>query len=100
MSESAPGLAVDSVTGIDVSLAVAGPGARSYAFLIDWNIRLILAFAWYACGALLFNGRLSLAAPAAPEAQEAHAPVKIGIRYSMPSLEGFISLGSYNAGCR
>jgi len=62
----APDLAVDSVTGIDVSLAVAGPGARSYAFLIDWNIRLILAFTWYALGALLFNGRLSLAAPATP----------------------------------
>ena len=66
MSQSASDLAVDSVTGIDVSLAVAGPGARSYAFLIDWHIRLILAFAWYACGALLFNGRLSLAAPAIP----------------------------------
>lgn len=66
MSQSAPDLAVDSVTGIDVSLAVAGPGARSYAFLIDWHIRLILAFAWYAFGALLFNGHLSLAAPATP----------------------------------
>ena len=66
MSQSASDLAVDSVTGIDVSLAVAGPGARSYAFLIDWHIRLILAFAWYACGALLFNGHLSLAAPATP----------------------------------
>jgi uncharacterized RDD family membrane protein YckC len=66
MSQGAPDLVVDSVTGIDVSLAVAGPGARSYAFLIDWHIRLILAFAWYAFGALLFNGRMSLAAPAAP----------------------------------
>ncbi len=66
MSRPAPDLAVDSVTGIDVSLAVAGPGARSYAFLIDWHIRLILAFAWYAFGALLFNGRVSLAAPATP----------------------------------
>lgn len=66
MSPGAPDLTVDSVTGIDVSLAVAGPGARSYAFLIDWHIRLILAFAWYACGALLFNGRLSLAVPATP----------------------------------
>jgi uncharacterized RDD family membrane protein YckC len=66
MSPSAPDLTVDSVTGIDVSLAVAGPGARSYAFLIDWHIRLILAFAWYAFGALLFNGRMSLAVPATP----------------------------------
>lgn len=66
MSQGAPDLVVDSVTGIDVSLALAGPGARSYAFLIDWHIRLILAFAWYAFGALLFNGHMSLAAPATP----------------------------------
>ena len=66
MSQGTPDLTVDSVTGVDVSLAVAGPGARSYAFLIDWHIRLILACAWYAAGALLFNGRMSLAAPALP----------------------------------
>lgn len=68
MSEhSLPGLSVDSVTGIDVSLAVAGPGARSYAFIIDWHIRLILALAWYVIGTLLFNGGLSLGAPVAHE---------------------------------
>ncbi len=61
----APELAVESVTGIDVSLAVAGPGARSYAFLIDWNIRVIIALAWYVVGALLYNGRLSLTPPGA-----------------------------------
>jgi len=31
VSEVAPGLAVDSVTGIDVSLPLAGAGARSYS---------------------------------------------------------------------
>lgn len=66
MSAPGPDLVVESVTGIDVSLAVAGPGSRSYAFLVDWHIRLILAFAWYAFGALIYNGRLSLAAPLAP----------------------------------
>jgi uncharacterized RDD family membrane protein YckC len=64
MSDPAPGLAVDSVTGIDVSLALAGPGARSYAFLVDWHIRLLLALAWFVFAALLYNGRLSLAPPA------------------------------------
>jgi uncharacterized RDD family membrane protein YckC len=67
MSDPLPGLCVDSVTGIDVSLAVAGPGARSYAFIIDWHIRLILALAWYVVATLLINGGLSLAAPAAHE---------------------------------
>ena len=63
MSEVAPGLVVDSVTGIDVSLPVAGPGARAYAFLVDWHIRVILALAWFVLGALLYNGRLSLSPP-------------------------------------
>ncbi|MGH8134022.1 MAG: RDD family protein [Steroidobacteraceae bacterium] len=66
MSRPAPALRVDSVTGIDVSLAVAGPGVRSYAFLLDWHIRLILGLCWYALGALLYNGRLSLTAPLNP----------------------------------
>ncbi len=63
MSEAAPGLVVDSVTGIDVSLPVAGPGARAYAFLVDWHIRVILALGWFVLGALLYNGRFILAPP-------------------------------------
>ncbi|HYM28983.1 MAG TPA: RDD family protein [Steroidobacteraceae bacterium] len=63
MNEIAPELSVDSVTGIDVSLPVAGPGARSFAFLIDWHIRLVLALAWYALGAFIYNRGLSIAAP-------------------------------------
>ena len=47
MSGSAPGLNIDSDTGIDVSLPVAGPGARAYAFLVDWHVRVILALAWF-----------------------------------------------------
>jgi uncharacterized RDD family membrane protein YckC len=67
MSDPLPGLSIDSVTGIDVSLPVAGPGARSYAFIIDWHIRLILALAWYVVATLICNGGFSLAAPAAHE---------------------------------
>ncbi len=63
MNEAAPGLSVDSVTGIDVSLPLAGAGARSYAFVIDWHIRFVLAFAWFTAAALLHNGRLSLTPP-------------------------------------
>jgi len=48
----APELNVRSVTGIDVALPVAGPGARSFAFIIDWHIRLILALTWYVVGAV------------------------------------------------
>jgi uncharacterized RDD family membrane protein YckC len=64
-----PDLTIDSVTGIDVSLPVAGAGARAFAFLIDWHIRLILAVAWFVAASLLYNGDLSLAPPAENDAR-------------------------------
>src|SRR5947207_15399525 len=69
MSGPVRDLTVDSVTGIDVSLPVAGPGARAYAFLVDWHIRLIVALAWVVVGALLYNGRPSLAPPVRNDAR-------------------------------
>jgi uncharacterized RDD family membrane protein YckC len=60
-------LVVDSATGVDVSLPIAGPGARSFAFVIDWHIRVVLLLAWYLTGALLYNGRLSIGAPLEPD---------------------------------
>ena len=52
---SPPDLIVESATGVDVSLPVAGTGARAYAFLVDWHIRLVLALAWYVVAALLYH---------------------------------------------
>jgi uncharacterized RDD family membrane protein YckC len=57
---SADALVVTSPTGVDVELAIAGPGSRAYAFLIDWHIRLLLAITWYAVAAIL-SARLSWA---------------------------------------
>jgi uncharacterized RDD family membrane protein YckC len=62
-------LVVDSVTGVDVALPVAGPGARSLAFVIDWAIRTILSVAWYVVAALLHNGGWNVAAPLSPDAR-------------------------------
>ena len=62
-------LVVDSVTGVDLALPVAGPGARSYAFLIDWLIRAILFTAWYGVAALLYNRRWTFIAPLNPDAK-------------------------------
>lgn len=59
----APDLTVDSATGVAVHFAVAAPGGRMVAFLIDWGIRLVLAFAWYAVAAMIYNGAPRLAAP-------------------------------------
>ncbi|MBX5462884.1 MAG: RDD family protein [Steroidobacteraceae bacterium] len=62
------GFAVDSATGVDVSLPVAGPGARSFAFIIDWHIRVVLFIAWFVVAALVYNGSWNLALPGEPTA--------------------------------
>ena len=50
-----PSLVVDSVTGVQVALPIAGPGARAFAFIVDWHIRWILFVAWYAVAAMIYN---------------------------------------------
>jgi uncharacterized RDD family membrane protein YckC len=69
MSYALGDLSVDSVTGIDVSLPVAGPGARAYAFVIDWHIRLVLAFAWFYAAHLVYDGHLSFTPPSDNDAR-------------------------------
>jgi uncharacterized membrane protein SpoIIM required for sporulation/uncharacterized RDD family membrane protein YckC len=62
-------LVVDSVTGVELALSLAGAGARCYAFVIDWLIRAILFTAWYGVAALIYNGRWSVIAPVNPGAK-------------------------------
>jgi uncharacterized RDD family membrane protein YckC len=57
---STPTVTLQSITGVDVELRIAGPGSRSYAFVIDWHIRLLLALAWLFAGLALYTGRLML----------------------------------------
>ncbi|HEY6451626.1 MAG TPA: RDD family protein [Steroidobacteraceae bacterium] len=47
-------LRVTGLTGVELSLPIAGPGTRSYAFVIDWHIRVLVALSW------LLLARLSL----------------------------------------
>jgi uncharacterized RDD family membrane protein YckC len=37
---------IQSSTGVEVSVRLAGAGARSNAFIIDWHIRTLVAVAW------------------------------------------------------
>jgi len=67
LAHAADSLVVDSVTGVDVSLEVAGTGARSLAFLIDLLIRTILVTAWYVVATLVYNGKFSLQTPDDPD---------------------------------
>lgn len=46
-------LTVRGLTGVDMTLRVAGPGTRSYAFIVDWHIRVLLVLAWALVGVLL-----------------------------------------------
>ena len=57
---------IQGVTGVDVVLNVAGPGSRSYAFIIDWHIRVGLVLALWLFAYLLaiptstlFSGNVS-----------------------------------------
>lgn len=55
---AAPQVTLQSITGVDIELRIAGVGSRSYAFVIDWHIRLILAATWALVGTLLSFGKL------------------------------------------
>jgi uncharacterized RDD family membrane protein YckC len=80
------GLVVDSVTGVEVSLHVAGPGARAFAFTIDWGIRTVLATAWYVVGMLLYNGGWDLSRPEEPSGTwSALVQVPAGVIYLLYS---------------
>ncbi len=42
-----------------MTLQVAGPGTRAYAFIIDWHIRLLVALGWLLLGFLVGVGSYS-----------------------------------------
>jgi uncharacterized RDD family membrane protein YckC len=46
-------LKIKGLTGVGLTLRLAGPGTRAYAFLIDWHIRLLVVLAWALAGAVL-----------------------------------------------
>jgi uncharacterized RDD family membrane protein YckC len=48
-------LRVPGPSGVDVMLDIAGVGSRSYAFMIDWQNRVLLALAWFSGAWLLVN---------------------------------------------
>ena len=45
---------VNSADAMTYALEIAGVGARSYAFVIDWHIRLLLALVWIYLAVILF----------------------------------------------
>lgn len=57
---AAPQVTLQSITGVDVELRIAGAGSRSFAFIIDWHIRFVLALAWLMVASLLYAGQVAL----------------------------------------
>jgi uncharacterized RDD family membrane protein YckC len=53
---SSPQITLQTVTGVDVELTIAGPGRRSYAFVIDWHIRILLLLGWVSLTQLIYTG--------------------------------------------
>ena len=49
-------LNIKGLTGVAMTLQVAGPGTRAYAFLIDWHIRILVALGWLLLGWLIGLG--------------------------------------------
>lgn len=46
MTPFSPKLLLEDDEAIAVSLELAGPGSRAYAFLIDWHLRVVVALLW------------------------------------------------------
>ena len=49
-------LVLTSVAGTEARMEIAGLGARSFAFIIDWHIRLLVALVWLAAATFLVTG--------------------------------------------
>jgi len=64
---TAPDIAVPSTTGVDARLVLAGPGARSIAFVLDWLIRGALTLAYLLLAAWAILGNLDFEVPSDSE---------------------------------
>ena len=64
---NAPQLNLQSITGVDVQLRIAGPGSRSCAFVIDWHFRILLALAWLLLASFAYFGQFTLFNPEAED---------------------------------
>lgn len=77
-------LSVHSATGVDLTLRIAGPGSRSYAFIVDWHIRLLLACAWLLLARFAMQMSLS---PRSPDALLSLVPAAVIYFLYHPILE-------------
>ena len=62
-----PAIDAPSSTGIDATIVLAGPGARTIAFILDWIIRSALALTYFLLAAWAILGNLEFDVAAADE---------------------------------
>jgi len=62
-----PTIRAPSSTGIDATIVLAGPGARTIAFILDWIIRSSLALTYFLLAAWAILGNLEFDVAAADE---------------------------------
>ncbi|MEO8064735.1 MAG: stage II sporulation protein M [Pseudomonadota bacterium] len=62
-----PTIHAPSTTGIDATIVLAGPGARTIAFVLDWIIRSALALMYFLLAAWAILGNLDFQVDAADE---------------------------------
>lgn len=55
-------LVLTSVAGTEARLEIAGVGARSFAFIIDWHVRLLAAVIWFGGAGFLVGEYVSAGA--------------------------------------
>ncbi len=53
-------IVLNSPGGVEIEYEIAGVGSRSYAFILDWHFRFIIALAWFFLLALLVAGTLDI----------------------------------------
>lgn len=53
-------ISITSAGGVEVKLDLVALGGRSYAFVMDWHIRILAALAWFLFGLLSLTGGFTL----------------------------------------
>ncbi len=76
---------IHGISGVDVALSIAGPGSRSYAFIIDWHIRVLVALAWMAAALFLTSGSLRF-----PGAAGKREPSVVFLVFLLPAVIYFL----------
>lgn len=49
-------ITITSAGGIEVKLDLVAVGGRSYAFILDWHVRVLFALAWFVIAMLFISG--------------------------------------------